>query len=144
MNFSSSGKKNRAVATLEVTPLVDVVFLLLIFFLLTATYVKNPNIDIDLPKASSQELFPKNKDVTIAVKKDGTVKVDRDTLSMKELETYLKKQLKKSGKDAVVIVKADKGARHGKVVSIMDMAKRVGYSRLAIAVHTPGAGEGEE
>ncbi|MBN2527361.1 MAG: biopolymer transporter ExbD [Deltaproteobacteria bacterium] len=143
MNFST-GKKNRAIGALEVTPLVDVVFLLLIFFLLTATYVKNPNIDIDLPKASSQELFPKNKDVTIAVKRDGTVKVDKDTVTMKELESYLKNRLKKSGKEAVVIVKADKGARHGKVVSIMDMAKRVGYSRLAIAVNTPNASGGDE
>ena len=137
MNFSSR-KKNRAMATLEVTPLVDVVFLLLIFFLLTATYVKNPNIDIDLPKASPQEQFPKNKDVTVAIREDGTVRVEKDTLTMQELEKYLKDRLKQSGKDAVVIVKADKGTRHGKVVSIMDMAKRVGYGKLAIAVDSTG------
>ena len=137
MNFSTR-KKNRAIATLEVTPLVDVVFLLLIFFLLTATYVKNPNIDIDLPKASPQELFPKDKDVTVAVKKDGTIRVDKETYTMKALEKYLREQLKKSGKNAVVIVNADKGARHGRVVSIMDLAKKVGYGRLAIAVHSSG------
>lgn len=140
MKFNSD-KKNRAIASLEVTPLVDVVFLLLIFFLLTATYVKNPNIDIDLPKASSQELFPKDKDVTVAVKKDGTLKVENENMSLSALETYLKKRLSKTGKETVVIVKADKGARHGKVVTVMDMAKRVGYSKLAIAVDASQGGE---
>jgi biopolymer transport protein ExbD len=135
MNFSS-GKKNRAIATLEVTPLVDVVFLLLIFFLLTATYVKNPNIDIDLPKASPQDLFPEDNDITVAVTSDGTMKVEKNVVTMKELSTYLKKRLKESGKDAVVIVKADKGAKHGVVVSIMDLAKKLGYGKLAIAVNS--------
>ncbi|MBN2340257.1 MAG: biopolymer transporter ExbD [Deltaproteobacteria bacterium] len=142
MKFTSD-KKNRAIATLEVTPLVDVVFLLLIFFLLTATYVKNPNIDIDLPKASSQEMFPKDKDITVAIKKDGTMKVENEVVTLKKLETYLKKRLSKSGKAAVVIVKADKGAKHGNVVSVMDMAKRVGYSKLAIAVDAPAGGDTE-
>ncbi|MBN2718657.1 MAG: biopolymer transporter ExbD [Deltaproteobacteria bacterium] len=140
MNFSTD-KKNRTIATLEVTPLVDVVFLLLIFFLLTATYVKNPNIDIELPKASPQDLFPKDKDLTVVITKDGSIRVEKDALSMKQLEDYMKKRLKASGKDAVVIVRADKGARHGNVVDVMDMAKRIGFGKLAIAVNASGTAD---
>jgi biopolymer transport protein ExbD len=138
MNFNPDSS-NKGITSIELTPLVDVVFLLLIFFLLTATYVKNPNIDIDLPKASPQEIFTKENDVTVAIKEDGTIKFESKELTVKQLETILTQRVKKGGKDAVVIVNADKGARHGKVVEIMDMAKRIGYSKLAIAVDAPSA-----
>mgnify|MGYP001245982779 CR=1 FL=1 len=140
MKFTTN-RKSRAIAVLEITPLIDVVFLLLLFFLLTATYVKNPNIDIDLPKASSQEIFPKEKDVVIAIRKDGTIKHDTREVTMAQLESILTERFKKGGAETVVVVKADKGARHGKVVEVMDLAKRLGFGRLAIAVNASASGE---
>jgi biopolymer transport protein ExbD len=133
MNFST-GRKPRNTAALDITPLVDVVFLLLIFFLLTATSVKNPNLDINLPKASAQEMFNKTKDVTIGVMEDGTIKYENRPMKLEALEKVLKQRLKEDGPDAVVIIKADKSSKHGVVVEIMDVSKKVGFNKLAIAV----------
>ncbi|MBN2803982.1 MAG: biopolymer transporter ExbD [Deltaproteobacteria bacterium] len=136
MNFNPD-EKSKGISTIELTPLVDVVFLLLIFFLLTATYVKNPNIDIDLPKATPQETFTKDNDLTIAIKKDGTIRYDNDSVSILKLKEIFENKIKKGGKNAVVIVKADKGSTHGRVVEVMDLAKSSGFSKLAIAVSAP-------
>ena len=143
MNFNPQNK-SRGISSIELTPLVDVVFLLLIFFLLTATYVKNPNIDIDLPKASPQEIFTKDNDITLAIKKDGTVKYNNNQVTMTELKEILFKKIKTGAKNAVVIVKADKKSTHGKVVEVMDIAKSAGFSKLAIAVSAPSPDEKTE
>jgi biopolymer transport protein ExbD len=142
MNFTKARKK-KGIASLEVTPLVDVVFLLLIFFLLTATYVKHPNIDIKLPKASSQDVFNKTKDFAIAIKKNGDIKVENKIVSISQLKTSFKNKLAKDGPDTVVIINADKGALHGRVVQVMDLAKKNGFSKLAIAVDAPVSDEDE-
>ncbi|MCK9522364.1 MAG: biopolymer transporter ExbD [Proteobacteria bacterium] len=133
MNFRGS-RKTRTPAALEITPLVDVVFLLLIFFLLTATYTKNPNLDINLPKASPQELFNKTKDVSVGIMENGTIKYENRVVDIADLEKHLHARLREDGADAVVIIKADKGAKHGAVVEVMDVSKKVGFNKLAIAV----------
>ncbi len=132
MNFRKD-RSRRNIGALEVTPLVDVVFLLLIFFLLTATYVKNPNLDINLPKASLSQTVNDKRDVTVAIKSDGELRYDNAEISIENLEGILRAQFAEN-QDAVVVIRADEGTRHGRVVEVMDLAKRVGYARLAIAV----------
>ena len=132
MNFRSD-KKSRALLTLEVTPLVDIVFLLLIFFLLTATYTRNPNIDINLPKASSKSVQNQAKDVLVAIRQNGEILYDNRVLSIDDLEGVFSARYA-DDKDLVVVVRADKGAKHGRVVEVMDLAKKVGFSKLAIAI----------
>ncbi len=132
MNFrSKSGSKG--IAALEITPLVDIVFLLLIFFLLTATYVQNPNLDISLPKASVDQVTNHQKDFTIAIKEDGELRYNNVVVSLERLEGILTSEYAQ-GEDSVVVVRADEGARHGRVVEVMDLAKRIGFGKLAIAI----------
>ena len=132
MNFGRD-RSRRGIMALEITPLVDVVFLLLIFFLLTATYVKNPNLDITLPKASIDQVTSKQRDVSIAVTEDGDVRYEGKVVSMDRLEGILRAEYSED-EDSIVVIRADKESRHGRVVEVMDLAKKVGFGRLAIAI----------
>lgn len=123
---------SRIIAALEITPLVDIVFLLLIFFLLTATYVKNPNLDINLPKASINQVTSRERDITIGITKKGELRYDAQEISIQKLEGILRAAYADRS-ESIVVIKADDGARHGRVVEVMDLAKRVGFARLAIA-----------
>ncbi len=137
MNFRSE-RNGRKIVALEVTPLVDIVFLLLIFFLLTATYVKNPSLDISLPKASMDQVTNHKKDITISVKNSGELRFENQQVSKEKLEGILLAEYAENEK-AIVIIRADKEAMHGRVVEIMDMAKRVGFEKLAIAIQKGAA-----
>jgi len=134
MNFTSN-RKTKGIGALEVTTLVDIVFLLLIFFLLTATYVKNPNLDINLPKASSNQTTSHQKELTVAIKKDGEIRYENEQISMEKLNGILSARFSED-KSTIVVVRADEGAKHGRVVQVMDAAKKVGFEKLAIAIQS--------
>lgn len=134
MNFHSKhtvSKKTQAV--IEVTPLVDIVFQLLIFFLLTATFVKNPNFDVNLPDVSSKLTSNVKEDVRIVILKSGKIKYDNKVVNKNQLKEILQERFK-SDPTSIVLIQADKDTVHGNVVDIMGMAKDAGFSRLGIAV----------
>jgi biopolymer transport protein ExbD len=137
MNFRDESKR-RGTVVLEITPLVDVVFLLLIFFLLTATYVKNPNLDISLPKASLNQAASQKRDLSIAVKKGGEIRYDNKDISIEQLEGILRAEYSEK-QDMIIVINADKEAKHGRVVEVMDLAKKVGFDKLAIAIQAKSA-----
>lgn len=134
MNFSSS-KSRAADPVLEVTPLVDVVFLLLIFFLLTATFVRNPNIPIRLPQASVQQVSPEQRDVMVGITSGGAVRFEGEEVTMSELRVQMR-QAHANAPDTMVLIQADRQSRHGKVVQVMDLAKQIGFERIGIAIET--------
>ncbi|MCP4602161.1 MAG: biopolymer transporter ExbD [Proteobacteria bacterium] len=137
MQFQNDRNTRRTVV-LEITPLVDIVFLLLIFFLLTATYVKNPNLDISLPKASLNQVASHKRDFAIAVKKDGEIRYDNNEVSIEKLEGILRAEYSEN-EDTIVIIRADKESQHGRVVEVMELAKKVGFAKLAIAIQAKSA-----
>jgi biopolymer transport protein ExbD len=134
MNFKSthtiSGKTQTVI---ELAPLVDIVFQLLIFFLLTATFVKNPNFDIDLPEASSKLTSNVKEDIRVVILKDGSMKYNNELLNDNQLKEILQEK-HEDDPSSIVLIQADKETRHGDVVKVMDIAKKVGFSRLGIAV----------
>lgn len=130
MNFRK--KNDREPATLDMTPLVDVVFNLLIFFMLSTTFVTTPGIKINLPEASSKELKVKEKEVRIAMTRNGKIYLNRKLVTLDDVRKTLKQKARINPK-MLVIIQADKQVTHGKVVQIMDIAKTAGLNRLAIA-----------
>ena len=138
MNFRND-RKSKAGVVLEMTPLVDVIFLLLIFFLLTATYVKNPYLDIDLPEASLDKMTSHKKDIDIGVSGDGDIRYENKGVTLDQLEGILKTE-HDANPEAVVVIRADKDSRHGRVVDVMDLAKKIGFGKLAIAIQAKTAG----
>ncbi|MFC1611465.1 ExbD/TolR family protein [Myxococcota bacterium] len=131
MNFASRRRRSR-ITEVNITPLIDVVFNLLIFFLITTTFVQNPGIDVDLPRATDAPVQPQADSVIIAVTANGRLIHEGRAISDDELEHRLREH-HKVRQNAIVIIQADKATSHGKVVEVMDLARRVGFHDLAIA-----------
>jgi biopolymer transport protein ExbD len=116
----------------DLTPLVDVVFLLLIFFMLSTTFIVAPGIKVRLPRSSSTEISREKKEVRVVMAKDDKIFVQQKLVSIEELGKYLKKAARESP-EGMVIIQADERIPHGKVVEVMDVAKTSGFNKLAIA-----------
>lgn len=132
MNFAPQQDEE---VSLELTPLIDMVFQLLIFFLLTTTFavnVRQGGLQVDLPRAKSAQIPSLSRQVVIAILKDGRMVVGGKTVSDEQLRDKLK-QVAKQNPQTMVVVQADKTVAHGHVVHAMDLAANLGLKRLAIA-----------
>lgn len=117
------------------TPLIDVVFLLLIFFMVTTTFVRESAMDIQLPEASAGEEAQEELPPSVLVHEDGRYRVgERDIAAgaENELRSALEQLLKEAPEEGLYVV-ADAEAPHQAVVTAMDLARRLGVSRLSIA-----------
>ncbi len=120
---------------LDLTPLIDMVFQLLIFFLITTTFainVKEGGLEVDLPRAKSTEIPSLAKHLVLAILKDGRVVVGGEAVNDADLEKKLT-DYAKADPGTMVIVQADRTVEHGRVVKVMDLAATLGLKRLAIA-----------
>lgn len=143
MRFKPLKKSKSAVgSTLDLTPIVDVVFNLLIFFALSLNFAATSGgINVKLPSASSAEPV-KTEQVTINMTQDGKLFYNDKTIDLSGLKEKLKEV---EDKNSIVIIRADDSVPHGKVVQVMDIAKSEGLSKLAIAVEqTTAPDTGEE
>ena len=115
---------------MDLTPIVDVVFNLLIFFALSLNFSQVvSSINIKFPKAKSSEVVTE-KQVVVSIERNNKVYINDQALYLDQIPNYLDK----INKDNVVVVKADKEIDHGFVVQIMDLIKRSGFKKLGIAV----------
>lgn len=120
----------RKEAALDLMPLIDVVFLLIIFFMLTTSFrTIFQGIKVDLPTTTTkQERIEQN--IIISITKDNHLYLDKSRITTSKLVSLLKKKLE--GKKRLVMINADKQVRHGKVVEIIDLAKQAGADRVGI------------
>jgi len=135
MNFKKNKKDQPSL--IDIAPLIDVVFLLLIFFMVSSTFISAPGIKIDLPEATSKEIVHQKEDVTIVMRFNNEIILNRKLVTMDELKVGLEETAKKDTK-ALVIIQADAGVSHGKVVQVMDLARAAGLNQLAIATKPKG------
>ena len=120
---------------LEITPLIDVVLLLLIFFMLTSSFVFNPGIKVDIPEYTSAENV-KPTDLVVTITKSREVFFKGRYVSPIDNFRQLKLEFRKAAgeaKDSRLIIEADTGVPFGKVVEIMSMAMDEGLYSQAIA-----------
>ncbi|MBF0450442.1 MAG: biopolymer transporter ExbD [Candidatus Magnetomorum sp.] len=116
---------------MPLTSLIDIVFMLLIYFLLTTNFIIDEGIKIKLPQARSGA--PQiQKDITVYVDKDGQAYLSDKQVSLSQLFTELKQMIGQN-KDQLVIIKADRSVILNKAVKVMDMAKAAGAERLSLA-----------
>jgi biopolymer transport protein ExbD/biopolymer transport protein TolR len=125
-------RARRSPPQLDITPVVDTVFNLMIFFALSLNFIAVPGIPVNLPRASSYAEAQQNKEISISITSDGTLAVNGQPVTRAELEAQLASQ-KEKAPDSLVVINADTDARHGGVVEVMDIARKAGLSRLAIA-----------
>lgn len=138
LKFKNGNSRTKGIlTTLDLTPVVDVVFNLLIFFALSLNFAATSGgINLKLPSASSSEPI-KSEQITINITEQGDVFLNDKSASLEEIRERLQDTPDKS---SLVIIRADSGVVHGKVVEAMDLVKSEGFSRLAIAVERRAPG----
>ena len=122
-----------------ITPLIDVVFLLLIFFMISTTFERETEVRVELPEASGQELQTEEKVVEITIDAQGNYYVNRQALINTQLET-LKRAIQNaagSGGEVQVILSADRKTPHEAVITAMDAARRAGLFNMTFATRKP-------
>jgi len=119
---------------IQLAPLVDVLLLLLIFFLLTWNAARNENeLDVKVPKASAaKEKTAPIGDIIVNVKADGNVVVNRRTLSSTELSDLLKSMVQLNSEQAVVI-RGDEAGAYKNIVNVLNIATEAGITNVAFA-----------
>jgi biopolymer transport protein ExbD/biopolymer transport protein TolR len=118
-------------SSLDITPLVDLVFLLIIFFLLSTTFNVSPGIRLDLPEASSQKIRKEKKEITLSVDQSGVVYVDKDPVDPSSLLSRLLVWAHED-RDTTVLIKGDRNTGYGQMVDILGAVKQSGLHRIAI------------
>jgi biopolymer transport protein ExbD len=122
-------------ADINLTPLIDVVFLLLIFFMVSTTFQREAELSIELPEASTEAQEKKDKPIEVAVDAGGRYYVNGRALLNKQPKT-LKQALQKAAGDrssVPVVISADANTSHQSVVVVMDAARQLGLLRLTFA-----------
>ncbi len=136
MSFASGGggfrgrRRRRNDATVELTSLIDIVFQLLIFFLLTATFTDQSALQVNLTRAKNQEKSEQKEAVVVAISEDGRFEVDGKLVDDRELELRLCKEA--SAGRTNLHIRADKSSRHETLVRAMDIAKTCKFKSLGI------------
>lgn len=117
----------------DLTPMIDVVFLLLIFFMISTTFIERPGLTIDLPDAGSDRMSTAgDREVRVYLDQQGRLYLNGDPISGSALRQHLLEYGVQAGKMSFVLM-ADEAARHGRVVALMDAAQVAGFGELAIA-----------
>ena len=118
---------------MDITPLLDVMFMLLLFFLLTSSFL-NPSISLKLPEAANKKV-EKNQNIIVSVDKDGTIYCNREAVTIDTLPNVLKKNLSNSKKKNVIF-KGDENLIYKKFISVLNIIKSSGAKEINIA-HDP-------
>lgn len=136
MKFSSARQEE---LELNITPLIDIVFLLLIFFMVSTTFQKESQLRIQLPEASKEQAAERNEPLEVAISAEGQYVVAGRELSDNELATLVAalKRSSDGNDERPLVIRADARTAHQAVVRAMDAASRVGLHNLSIATSRP-------
>lgn len=130
MRFSQP-KREEISLGVSIAPLIDIVFLLLIFFMLTSHIEIIPGIDITLPDITERGSDTSTENVVVALDRDGNYYLDKEMIGPKELFRRLQETAQPAKTN--LILQADRDVKHGQVVRVMDMAKRAGINSIVIS-----------
>ncbi|MBU1045413.1 MAG: biopolymer transporter ExbD [Candidatus Omnitrophica bacterium] len=131
MRFRKHLELEKGQKEINITPLVDMVFLLLVFFMLTSSFIVMPGIKINLPKAVTSEVI-KDKNIIITVNSENVIYLNDKPISLEELTNHLSERVK-ADKEIPLLIKADKNTQLGSVVMVWDICRKVGISQINIA-----------
>ncbi|MBE9526195.1 MAG: biopolymer transporter ExbD [Proteobacteria bacterium] len=119
----------------NITPLVDVVFLLLIFFMVSTTFDRQSELNIELPEANGEITETEKKEIEIFIKQDGQYVINGQVLVNSKIDTLIRNLREESGGDENfrVIISADKQSTHQAVMTAMDAARQVGLIHITFS-----------
>ena len=136
------GKGSRGVM-IDIAPLVDIVFQLLIFFMLAASFVRNPVLDINLPKASARPKVQPKGAVTVYILREGRpdrFRVDEKVVNESELKAVLAARHAEDPR-TLLLIQADERVPHGDVVKVMSIGQEVGLTKQGIVASPEATAE---
>ena len=120
---------------IDLTPMMDIVFNLLIFFMIGATIMQTPQIEISLPKSTSAVGKEKNENIIITIAKDGGIYVNEEAVN--DIDRYLSNLAKVEGELAKPVeIRSDEDVRTQVLISVIDSVKNAGFTKLGIATDT--------
>ncbi|HHT9133215.1 MAG TPA: ExbD/TolR family protein [Candidatus Tripitaka californicus] len=137
MNFRT---KQTLKTGINIASLVDMLFILLIFFVVTSTFVEQPSIRLDLPSTRHADT-EKLEDLIVTIDKEGEMFLKQKPVTAWELGEAFREAVRKR-KETILILRADKDANYGSVVAVMDIARGAGLKRIT-ALTTAGPGQQE-
>ena len=123
----------------NITPLIDVVFLLLIFFMVSTTFDRQSELSIELPEASGEIAETEPLDIEVFIGPKGEYSINGKTLLNTQIESLLRAMREVAGdnREPRVIISADKNATHQSVMTAMDAARQLGFLHITFAAVKP-------
>jgi len=118
-------------AEINITPMLDVVFIMLIFFIVTTSFVKETGVEISRP-SSSQAKEVKKGNILVAIKDDGAIWINKQQVDIRAVRSRVEKMHAENPEANAVII-ADRGSRTGDLVEVMDQIKSAGVPGISIA-----------
>ncbi|MBT8763235.1 biopolymer transporter ExbD [Desulfohalobiaceae bacterium Ax17] len=130
-------KNSRCSRTVEINmaPLIDMVFILLIFFLVTTSFVKEAGVDVQRPTARSA-ITKEKVNMVIGVTKDGLIFISGKTVDIRSVRGHVERFLAENPEASVVVV-ADKASQTGTVIRVLDACRLAGAKNISIAAQKP-------
>ena len=135
MNFR---RGSRDEPEINLIPFIDVLLVVLIFLMLSTTYSKFTELQIKLPLADAEQQRDYPKEVIVAVSSDGRYMINKTAVEGRTIEAISAAltQAAKAGKDSVIIISADASATHQAVITVMEAARRSGFTQITFATQS--------
>lgn len=131
MAWKLNNNHERTMSEINITPLTDVMLVLLVIFMVTTPLIMTESFKVKLPRAVSSDAEP-GKGAVVAISESGLININGNDVTIEGLGDALRKEFSK-GVEKTVVVKADGNVRHSVIVKVLDTARLVGASKLSIA-----------
>ncbi len=129
MRFKRHLQLEQGLKDIGIVPLINMIFLLLVFFMLTSSFIVQPGLKVNLPRALTSEVV-KYENIEIAVSSDNVIYLNNRVVNLEELRTALEYMSKRN---VTILIKADRHVALGKVVQIWDLCRKLGITQINMA-----------
>ena len=137
MRFRDTQKEDPEI---NLIPFIDVLLVIIIFLMLTTTYSKFAELQINLPTAAAETKIERANEINVVMTVSGDYQINRRPVSFRDVASF-SEELRKAGegvKDPVIVINADSNVTHQAVVRVMDAARQAGFGQIAFAVEQLG------
>jgi len=121
---------------INITPMLDIVFIMLIFFIVTTSFIRETGVEVNKPSALTAEPRPQGN-VLIAIRDNDEIWMNRQNIEMHEVKSQVERARAENPESAVVII-ADRTSRTGMLVEVMDQVQAAGITRISISAEEEG------
>lgn len=123
---------------INITPMLDIVFIMLIFFIVTTTFIKETGVTVEKPEALTAESRPQGN-ILVGVDSDNQVWMNGSQIDLSDVRTLVQRARAENPEGSVILI-ADQGSRQGTLVEVMDQVQAAGVRRMAISAEQIGGG----